>query len=116
MDKGPLVKGSIANFGIFLDMFEFLHFGWFFPFFKQFGFLGILGPSGNHPSRWIRDLWSKGVSLILAYFLTFLSFCVLDNFFHFSKKMGFWYSWSTLLWYRCYYPHRSRDALSPGIF
>jgi hypothetical protein len=27
MDKGPLVKGSIANFGIFLDMFEFLHFG-----------------------------------------------------------------------------------------
>ena len=32
--------------------------------------------------------------------------------------MFFWYSWSTLLWYRCYYPHRSRDALSPvcGIF
>ena len=28
------------------------------------------------------------------------------------------YSWSTLLWNRCYYPHRSRDALSPvcGIF
>ena len=26
--------------------------------------------------------------------------------------MSFWYSWSTLLWYRCYYPHRSRDALS----
>ena len=26
--------------------------------------------------------------------------------------------WSTLLWQRCYYPHRSRDALSPvcGIF
>ena len=23
------------------------------------------------------------------------------------------YSWSTLLWHRCYYPHRSRDALSP---
>ena len=21
--------------------------------------------------------------------------------------------WSTLLWHRCYYPHRSRDALSP---
>ena len=30
----------------------------------------------------------------------------------------FGYSWSTLLWHRCYYPHRSRDALSPvcGIF
>ena len=28
------------------------------------------------------------------------------------------YSWSTLLWHRCYYPHRLRDALSPvcGIF
>ena len=26
--------------------------------------------------------------------------------------------WSTLVWHRCYYPHRSRDALSPvcGIF
>ena len=23
---------------------------------------------GNHASRWIRDLWSKGVSLILPYF------------------------------------------------
>ena len=124
---------------------------------------------GSHASWWIRDLWSKGVSLILAYLLTFLSFCVLDDFFHFSKKLGFWvslvhpestlldgletsgwrvyrlfwhisrhfwvfafwmsfsvfqkkwilgYSWSTLLWHRCYYPHRSRDALSPvcGIF
>ena len=30
----------------------------------------------------------------------------------------FGYSWSTLLCYWCYYPHRSRDALSPvcGIF
>ena len=29
-----------------------------------------------------------------------------------------WSSWSTLLWYRCFYPHLSRDALSPvcGIF
>ena len=36
----------------------------------------------------------------------------------FQKNWVFWYSWSTLLWYRCYYPHRSRDALSPvcGIF
>ena len=32
--------------------------------------------------------------------------------------MVFVYSWSTLLWYRCYYPHRSRDLMSPiwGIF
>ena len=36
----------------------------------------------------------------------------------FPKKFVFGYSWSTLLWYRCYYPHRSRDALFPvcGIF
>ena len=35
-----------------------------------------------------------------------------------QKIRVFDYSWSTLLWYRCYYPHRSRDALSPvcGIF
>ena len=28
------------------------------------------------------------------------------------------YSWSTLLWHWCYYPHRSRDSVSPvcGIF
>ena len=36
----------------------------------------------------------------------------------FQKNRVFGYSWSTLLWYQCYYPHRSRDALSPvcGIF
>ena len=35
-----------------------------------------------------------------------------------QKNGVFGYSWSTLLRYRCYYPHRSRDALSPvcGIF
>ena len=63
-----MVKGHIANFGTFPDVFEFLRF---------------------------------------------------YNFFRFSKKSRLWgYSWSTLLWYRCYYPHRSRDAFSPvcGIF
>ena len=62
MDERPLVEGYIANFGISLDVFEFLR---------------------------------------------------LDGFFRFSKKLGFLYSW-----YRCYYPHRLRDALSPvcGIF
>ena len=68
MNKRPLVTGCIANFGIFLEVFEFLSFGWFIQFFKQFGFLGILDPPGNHAFRWIRDLWSKGISLILAYF------------------------------------------------
>ena len=72
----------------------------------------------NHAFRWMRDLWSKGISLILAYLQMFLSFCVLEDFLRFSKKWVFGYSWSTLPWYKCYYPHRSRDALSPvcGIF
>ena len=28
------------------------------------------------------------------------------------------YSWSTLLWYRCYFPHQLKDSMSPvcGIF
>ena len=36
----------------------------------------------------------------------------------FQKNWVFGYSWSTLLWYRCYYPRWLRDALSPvcGIF
>ena len=36
----------------------------------------------------------------------------------FQENWVFSCSWSTLLWYRCYYPHRSRDSLSPvcGIF
>ena len=44
---------------------------------------------GNHASRWIRDLWSKGVSLILAYFYTFLSFCKFGWFFPIFKKIRF---------------------------
>ena len=71
MNYRPLVEWRIANFGIFLDVFEFLHFRWFFPFKKKIRFWGILCPTkhaGNHASRWIRDLWSKGISLILAYF------------------------------------------------
>ena len=35
---------------------------------KKKKFQWILGPPGNHASRWIRDLWSKGVLLILANF------------------------------------------------
>ena len=79
IDQRPLVEGRIANFVIFLNVFEFL----------RFGFLGILGAPGKHASRWIRDLWSKGVLLILAYLQIFLSFCDLDHFFRFSKKSGF---------------------------
>ena len=54
-----------------------------FPVFKNIGFLRILGPTkhgGNHASWWIRDFWSKGVSLILRFWLIF---------FRFSKKSDF---------------------------
>ena len=73
---------------------------------------------GNHASWWIRDLWSKGISVILAYLYTFWVFPFWIIFFCFYLFFGFVYSWSTLLWYRCYYPHRSRDSVSPvyGIF
>ena len=68
MDERPPVEGYITNFGISLNVFEFLRFGSFFPFKKK---------------TWV-----------------------------------FGYSWSILPWYWCYYPHRSRGALSPvcGIF
>ena len=45
---------------------------------------------GNHASRWIRDLWSKGVSLILAYISRrFWLFAFWMIFSLFQKKIGF---------------------------
>ena len=44
---------------------------------------------GNHASQWIKDLWSKVVSLILTYLQTFLSFRIFNNFFPFFKKIWF---------------------------
>ena len=48
----------------------------------------------------------------------FLNFAFRIIFSVFQKNWVSGYSWSTLLWYQCYYPHWSRDALSPvcGIF
>ena len=46
-------------------------------------------------------------------FFFLLFFCVFCYFFRFQKNWVFGYFWSTLLWYRCFYPHRLRDALSP---
>ena len=40
-------------------------------------------------SRWTRDLWSKGVSLILAYLYRFLSFCGFDDIFRLKKNYVF---------------------------
>jgi hypothetical protein len=66
-----------------------LRFGWFFSFFKKIVLFGILGPLGNHASRWIRNLWSKGVTIILAYFLMFFEFLHFEWFFPFFPKIGF---------------------------
>ena len=47
------MEGRTANFCISLDIFEFLRFGRFFPFFKKIGFLDILGP-------WVLGFWWRG--------------------------------------------------------
>ena len=54
-----------------------------------------------------------GISLNILEFFRFGLFFQFLIFF-----LVFVYSWSTLLWYQCYYPHRSRDFMSPvrGIF
>ena len=78
MDERPLVEGYIANFGISLDVFEFLRFGWFFPFFKKIGFLGILGPpycgigATIRIGREILCLPYAGFFLHIKFFVTFL--------------------------------------------
>ena len=54
-----------------------------------FGCSYLTKHGGNLASWWIRDLWSKGVLVILAYFYTFFSFCVLDGFFRFIDKFRF---------------------------
>ena len=65
----------------------------------------------------IRNPWGK---VIERSGLTFEHFVWKGSKIAAQKKLSFLLSlpWSTLLWHRCYYPHRSRDALSPvcGIF
>ena len=70
-----------------------------------FGLICLTKHGGNHTSQWIRDLWSKGVLLILAYFKTFLIFCVLDDFFSvFHKILVLGYSWSNKKWWNPRFP------------
>ena len=85
----PLVEVHIRNVWHISRCFWVLWFWMIFPFFKLFGFWGILGQPGNHASQWIGDLWLKDVSLIFAYFQTFVSFSVLDDFVRFSINSGF---------------------------
>ena len=60
-----------------------------------FGWFCLATHGRNHTSRWIRDLWSEGVSLLLAYLKMFLSFAFWVIFSVFQKNQVFGYSWST---------------------
>ena len=55
-----LCSKLLANFGIFLDIFEFFQFGWFFLFFKKIGFWVLL----------VLD-WEMLCLLYAGFFLTF---------------------------------------------
>ena len=62
--------------------------------------------------RWIRDLWSRAYRLFWHISRRFQIFALWMIFLVFQKNRVLGYSWSTLLWHRCYYPHRSGDAFS----
>ena len=92
MDLRPLANGRTANFGMFLDVFEFLCFGYFFLFFKKNRFGGY---SWSNKKQWKprflmdqRPLVKRSIANF-GIFLCMLSFCVLDDFFCFLKKFSF---------------------------
>ena len=81
-------------------------------FFVQQNMVETMLPDGLETS----GLWriaNFGIFIDISEFFAFLLI-----FSVFQKNRVFGYSWSTILWHRCYYPHRSRHALSPvcGIF
>ena len=83
----------------------------FFRFSKKIGF-GVFLVQQNMVKTTLPDgLETSGQKAFLI-FVFWMIFSV------FQKKWVLGYSLTTLLWYRCYYPHRSRDALFPvcGIF
>ena len=59
------------------------------------------------------EIWGGYIGMMRVYWDWFWTI-----FSVFQKNRVLGYSWSTLLWHRCYYPHRSRDSVSPvcGIF
>ena len=88
----------------------------FFPFSNNSGFgvflvhLETMLPKGLETSgqRAYHKFWHIARCFwVFAIWMFFSSSSV------FQKNQVFGYSWSTLLWYWCYCPHRSRDALSP---
>ena len=94
-------------FCVLVEFFRFSKKSGFEVFFVQQNIVETTLPDGRraYPYFWhiSRRFW------VFAFWMIF---SVFQN----NRVLG--YSWSTLLWHRCYYPHRSRDALSPvcGIF
>ena len=88
MDEIPLVNGYIANFGISLDVFEFLSFGLFFPFFKKIVFLGILGPPYRGIGATIR-IGREMLCLLYARFFCSVIKTFFDCFFRFDFFLVF---------------------------
>ena len=89
MDKRPLVEGHIANFGISLDIFQFLRLEWFFLFFKKIWFWVFL----VHPETTLPDGLETFGRRAYRYFChisrRFWVFAFLVIFSIFQKKMGF---------------------------
>ena len=81
LPDGLETSGRRANFGIFLEVFEFLRFGWFFPFFKKIGFWGILGP----PSYGIGATIRTGREMLC---LPYAGFLMWD----WNGPLGFWFN------------------------
>ena len=109
---------KLPKFAAQKKFFFFTFFGllWFSVFFN-----GVFDPtSRSQMSNIFRDSESLGKSNGKKWsnIWTFLFGSCLKS----PRKKKFFFllilPWSDLLWHRCYYPHRSRDALSPvcGIF
>ena len=85
MDERPLVKGYIANFGISLEVFELLRFGWFFSVFQKAWVLAILGPPYRSIGATIR-IGREMLCLYAGFFLYFFFFII----WHFLDFLDFW--------------------------
>ena len=85
MDERPLVKGYIANFGISLDIFEFLRFGWFFAFKKKEGFWVFL----VHPTVVLMLLSASVERCIVSHMRDFCMVYLFSQVFFFKSTKPF---------------------------
>ena len=93
--------------------------GW--TFCKNFSSLALwclfLFESGLKPPKKKADFTLQNKFLHISRLFWVFAFLIIFSVYE-EKNKVVGYSWSTLLWYWCYYPHWSIDALSPvcGIF